>query len=104
MNSIQASLPTLHRQIRQPIRSVDRHDLDSLLPLGIADYAFSLEPATPSTASSASDYSPEPTSSILGSLQRVSLGKGKFSEVLLVRKAGTEVRRDTDQISEHHIG
>ena len=89
---------TDHRkhQVRQPVQTVDAQDLDSLLPLGVGDYSFVLAsrrssppsppaspPVTPSPASTSSLLPPKPN--------RVSLGKGKFSEVLLVRKGTVEV-------------
>lgn len=83
---------TRYTQIRQPEYTLDPLNLDPLLPLGVADYTFVL--SAPASSSSA-DASPAPESSNNAPPpphpRRVSLGKGKFSEVLLVRKGSVEV-------------
>lgn len=78
--------------MRQPVYTVDAQDLDSLLPLGIGDYTFVLA-SRRSRPPSPSPTAPAPSTSTLPPAPpRLSLGKGKFSEVLLVRKNGVEVR------------
>ncbi|BGP20180.1 hypothetical protein JCM10213v2_008315 [Rhodosporidiobolus nylandii] len=64
----------------QPVQTVDSLDLDSLLPKGIADYAFVVDSSPSPSTLNPSD--PSDTSAVAPPL-RVSLGKGKFSEVLL---------------------
>lgn len=84
-------------QIRQPVQQVDPRDLDSLLPFGIGDYTYVQQPARPSAppTPSSSQSLPLPTppgpAPTFTKTQKVVLGRGKFSQVLLVRKDGVEV-------------
>ncbi|GAA6014987.1 hypothetical protein JCM10207_008694 [Rhodosporidiobolus poonsookiae] len=98
-------------QIRQPLRQVDAFDLDSLLPNGIADYTFTLhDPSDPPPPSRYLSVSPSPSleapipmvDSPAPHPDRISLGKGKFSEVLLVRKGGTEYALKHTPLHSHH--
>ncbi|KAK4705987.1 hypothetical protein P7C70_g219, partial [Phenoliferia sp. Uapishka_3] len=88
--------PLALEQIRQPVYTVDSQDLDSLLPLGISDYCYVLnsrrsQPPTPRSSPPPSPSSPSTkTLPLPPKPNRVSLGKGKFSEVLLVRKGDIE--------------
>lgn len=79
-------------QIRQPEYTLDPLNLDPLLQLGIADYTFVLSSPTSSSSADASP-APELASTVPPPPHphRVSLGKGKFSEVLLARKGDIEV-------------
>jgi hypothetical protein len=79
-------------QIRKPSQTVDSLDLDSLLPAGIADYTFVEHPAQPSSDSVDPRDASREAADASSKLNRVLLGKGKFSEVVLVRKGDTEVR------------
>lgn len=83
------SLHVFSVQIRQPTHTVNPNNLDSLLPLGIGDYTFvtSTRTSTSSPGNSLADLR----------TRRVSLGKGKFSEVLLARKGDVEVRSVRDR-------
>lgn len=87
-------------QIHQPVQQVDPRDLDSLLPFGIGDYTYVQQPARPSAppTPSSSQSLPLPTPSGTGPgptvTQKVVLGRGKFSQVLLARKDGVEVGPD----------
>lgn len=79
--------------MHQPVQTINPLDLDSLLPSGIGDYTYVLStfnsPSSSKSSSSPSSSSSASTSSSKPS--RVSLGKGKFSEVLLVTKGDVEV-------------
>jgi hypothetical protein len=89
-------------QIHQPVQQVDPRDLDSLLPFGIGDYTYVQQPARPSAPPTPSSSQSSPLPTPLGSgpvtttttTQKVVLGRGKFSQVLLARKDGVEVGPD----------
>ncbi|KAI5480936.1 serine/threonine protein kinase [Pseudohyphozyma bogoriensis] len=103
-------------QIRQPIQTVDSQDLDSLLPLGISDYTYITNPNPPKPTSTVSTpTSPIPSSSKSPpsspsspatpepeAPNRVVLGKGKFSEVLLVRKGDVDYALKHTPLHPHH--
>ncbi|ORY88388.1 hypothetical protein BCR35DRAFT_350924 [Leucosporidium creatinivorum] len=93
----------IRAQIRQPEYTLDPLNLDPLLPLGIADYTFVL--TTPASSSSAdASPAPEPKDNAPPPPhpRRVSLGKGKFSEVLLVRKGSVEYALKHTPLHPHH--
>ncbi|GAA5905257.1 hypothetical protein JCM6882_003728 [Rhodosporidiobolus microsporus] len=98
----------IRAQIRQPAQAVDSLDLDSLLSNGIADYSFVLDPSlrTSSTPSPPSQTRSDPLDKAPDSpaprSDRVVLGRGKFSEVLLVRKGGTEYALKHTPLHPHH--
>lgn len=86
------TIRSLCPQIRQPEYTLDPLNLDALLPLGVADYTYVLSsPASSSSADASPACEPTTTSPPPPHPRRVSLGKGKFSEVLLVRKGTVEV-------------
>ena len=96
-------------QIHQPVQQVDPRDLDSLLPFGIGDYTYVQQPArssAPPTPSSSQSL-PLPTPSGSGpmtattTMQKVVLGRGKFSQVLLARKDGVEVGHAHEKTEQH---
>ncbi|GAA5904215.1 hypothetical protein JCM8208_006803 [Rhodotorula glutinis] len=96
----------IRAQVRQPVRTVDPQDLDSLLHHGIGDYTY-VKPSSPTRSSSiggpsaeARQDSPKPEGDERS--ERVSLGKGKFSEVLLVRKGSTEYALKHTALHPHH--
>ncbi|GAA5929709.1 hypothetical protein JCM3775_006532 [Rhodotorula graminis] len=96
----------IRAQVRQPVRTVDPQDLDSLLQHGIGDYTYA-KPFSPSRSSSiggpsseAPQDSPKPEGDERS--ERISLGKGKFSEVLLVRKGNTEYALKHTALHPHH--
>ncbi|GAA5863571.1 hypothetical protein JCM3774_006530 [Rhodotorula dairenensis] len=107
-------------QIRQPTQQVDPRDLDSLLPFGIGDYTYvrqsppaSSVPPTPSSSHSlplpsvangrrGSVPSTEESASPPPPPQKVVLGRGKFSQVLLVRKDGIEYALKHTPLYVHH--
>lgn len=75
-------------QIQHPTQLVPIHGLDALLTLGIGDYSYVTRPA-----GSSSRPGSDPVAGEQGAPpNRVSLGKGKFSEVLLATKGETFVR------------
>ncbi|SCV68169.1 BQ2448_290 [Microbotryum intermedium] len=82
-------------QIVQPIHRLDPNNFDALLKLGIGDYSFSLRSAAPISALASAGSSPAPSAAPPLPTQphpdRISLGKGKFSEVLLAHKENTSV-------------
>ncbi|CEQ42533.1 SPOSA6832_04355, partial [Sporobolomyces salmonicolor] len=101
----------IRSQVRQPIRTVDSLDLDSLLPFGISDYTFGLHPSSASSSFSniaqagsslAVNEKVENGEPVSPHPDRVSLGKGKFSEVLLVRKGETEYALKHTPLHPHH--
>ncbi|GAA5951653.1 hypothetical protein JCM3765_005995 [Sporobolomyces pararoseus] len=99
----QTVVEIIRSQIRQPVRTVDSLDLDSLLPLGIADYSFVL--ASPKSASSSlSNLAQSGDEETIEDDRpdRISLGKGKFSEVLLVRKGDAEFALKHTPLHPHH--
>ncbi|GAA6059571.1 hypothetical protein JCM10212_000627 [Sporobolomyces blumeae] len=99
----------IRQQIRQPVRNVDSLDLDSCLPYGISDYTFVLEPSSSNSSRSSlvasasngadSDGRPSPQEP---KPKRTSMGKGKFSEVLLVRKGDVEFALKHTPLHPHH--
>ncbi|GAA5844248.1 hypothetical protein JCM9279_001737 [Rhodotorula babjevae] len=96
----------IRAQIRQPVRTVDPQDLDSLLQHGVGDYTY-VKPFSPSRSSSiggpsseALRESPKPEDDERS--ERITLGKGKFSEVLLVRKGNTEYALKHTALHPHH--
>ncbi|GAA5993245.1 hypothetical protein JCM10908_004529 [Rhodotorula pacifica] len=102
-------------QIRQPVQQVDPRDLDSLLPYGIGDYTFvqhspssSSVPPTPSSSRSLPLPSDAPRRGSVPSVeepaapQKVVLGRGKFSQVLLARKDGIEYALKHTPLYVHH--
>ncbi|GAA5985507.1 hypothetical protein JCM5350_004021 [Sporobolomyces pararoseus] len=93
----------IRSQIRQPVRTVDSLNLDSLLPFGIADYSFVLATST-SASSSLSNLAQSGDEDSIEDERpdRISLGKGKFSEVLLVRKGDAEFALKHTPLHPHH--
>ncbi|GAA5887694.1 hypothetical protein JCM16303_003728 [Sporobolomyces ruberrimus] len=92
----------IRSQIRQPVKSVDSLDLDSLLPRGIADYSFSLLPPASARSSLSNLAQSGDDDGDDEGFERVSLGKGKFSEVLLVRKGDAEFALKHTPLHPHH--
>ncbi|GAA5911221.1 hypothetical protein JCM5296_001324 [Sporobolomyces johnsonii] len=101
----------IRAQVRQPIRTVDSLDLDSVLPFGVSDYTFVLHPSSASSSLSniaqagsslAVNEKDEGGGPVSPHPDRVSLGKGKFSEVLLVRKGETEYALKHTPLHPHH--
>ncbi|GAA5834107.1 hypothetical protein JCM3766R1_004460 [Sporobolomyces carnicolor] len=94
----------IRSQIRQPIRTVDSLNLDSLLHAGIGDYSFMT--AAPSSARSSlsnlAQSGDDGASDDDERVDRISLGKGKFSEVLLVRKGDAEFALKHTPLHPHH--
>ncbi|TKA53869.1 hypothetical protein B0A53_03659 [Rhodotorula sp. CCFEE 5036] len=97
-------------QIHQPVQQVDPRDLDSLLPFGIGDYTYVQQPARPSAPPTPSSSQSSPLPTPLGSgpvtttttTQKVVLGRGKFSQVLLARKDGVEYALKHTPLYVHH--
>ncbi|BGP43461.1 hypothetical protein JCM10449v2_007496 [Rhodotorula kratochvilovae] len=86
-------------------------DLDILLPLGIADYTFVRSTSRRSSAldiTSTARAHPAESPEHNGAdppdpcADRITLGKGKFSEVLLVRKGGAEYALKHTPLHPHH--
>ncbi|GAA6034748.1 hypothetical protein JCM8097_001150 [Rhodosporidiobolus ruineniae] len=89
-------------QIPQPIRTVDSLDLDSLLDRGIADYTYVSPPPSSSSSAQPSASYPDSPRLVEEESKRWLLGKGKFSEVLLVRKGETEYALKHTPLHPHH--
>ncbi|GAA5820853.1 hypothetical protein JCM11251_001845 [Rhodosporidiobolus azoricus] len=99
----------IRAQIRPPIQTVDSLNLDSLLSNGIGDYTYITDPSLRPTSTSnsppsqtLSDPVETPVESPAPKADRVVLGKGKFSEVLLVRKGDTEYALKHTPLHPHH--
>ncbi|GAA5865592.1 hypothetical protein JCM8547_007659 [Rhodosporidiobolus lusitaniae] len=90
----------IRAQKRKPTQKVDSLDLDSLLSGGIGDYTFVTEPSPVSSTTSSPRGPPDKADG--RRRDRVLLGKGKFSEVLLVRKGGTEYAMKHTPLHPHH--
>ncbi|GEM11064.1 serine/threonine protein kinase [Rhodotorula toruloides] len=88
--------------ILQSVRQIDSQDLDSLLPYGIADYSFSLRPPSPDVSGPPPGTSRDPDKPPDCKPDRISLGRGKFSEVLLVCKGNTEYALKHTPLHPHH--
>ena len=101
-------------QIKQTTPPAPAHNVDNLLQYGISDYSFVLTPETPHSPRSPAQPA-SPRSARRGSAKhepaaqepvphprRVSLGKGKFSEVLLVQKGGVEYALKHTPLHPHH--
>ncbi|GAA5972868.1 hypothetical protein JCM11641_003980 [Rhodosporidiobolus odoratus] len=98
------SAEVIRAQRQQPVQTVDSLKLDSLLPSGIADYTFS---RSPSPAESSPQHLAAPSLDSRKQLTqpldpRVSLGSGKFSEVFLVQKEGTQYAMKHTPLHSHH--
>ncbi|SCZ89916.1 BZ3500_MvSof-1268-A1-R1_Chr1-3g01660 [Microbotryum saponariae] len=96
-------------QIAQPIHRLDPNNFDALLKLGIGDYTFSLRAAAPGSAPASAPSaipsagsSPAPPLATQPHPDRVSLGKGKFSEVLLAQKENTSFALKHTPLYSHH--
>ncbi|GAA5901409.1 uncharacterized protein JCM6883_000202 [Sporobolomyces salmoneus] len=93
----------IRSQVRQPVRTIDSLDFDSLLRFGIGDYSFVFSPPT-SARSSLSNLAQSGDDDAVDDdgRERISLGKGKFSEVLLVRKGDAEFALKHTPLHPHH--
>ncbi|GAA5926525.1 uncharacterized protein JCM15063_000300 [Sporobolomyces koalae] len=101
VSKAEASIQEIIRsQIRQPIRHVDSLDLDSLLPYGVGDYSFVLQ--QPKSARSSLSHIAQSGDDEEDRPDRISMGKGKFSEVLLVRKGDTQFALKHTPLHPHH--
>lgn len=102
-------------QVQQSSAPATAVNLDNLLQLGISDYTYVLRPETPLSPRSppvgspslpSSPRSPKPSdpapSGPLPHPRRLSLGKGKFSEVLLCHKGGVEYAIKHTPLHPHH--
>ncbi|KAM0790425.1 hypothetical protein ACM66B_003306 [Microbotryomycetes sp. NB124-2] len=97
-------------QIHQPVTLLRPRNLDPLLRHGISDYSFVLERKqhrhslvqTSATSSQGASVAGEQDTEPKPHPDRVSLGKGKFSEVLLVRKNSTEFALKHTPLHSHH--
>ncbi|KAK4047102.1 hypothetical protein OIO90_006304 [Microbotryomycetes sp. JL221] len=98
-------------QIQQPVTVMRRSNLDPLLRYGISDYSFVLNrdqtrPRSPNETQVMTDDQktkpPNSTTEPEPHPDRVCLGKGKFSQVLLVKKRDTEFALKHTPLHSHH--